>query len=933
MGDDKDFGFGLFGEFSINKIPFIFSYIASSPSTLRAHGGHTAKKKVMAGKWVNQDEHTLSLLSVGESFNQGNLKLEIPDVFDDWPFVLDSIGLSYNFGEHQLTLEIKVREYGALTISTGGGDVRTYAFGLELENAFFYLRRLPVIGSYLSGEDGVGIKTFDVEFKPGNYIKIGSLAKLVIQNNAYDLDISYQYDLPHKNYLFQEEEKKQSSVHWLNFQKELGFLSFHRIGFSLEGHKIYLYLDVSFFLSVITVDVLGLNIGIPMDKKESFSFGLQGLALSLSKPPLYLAGGLYISKDGDMQVYSGMIQIRCDKFGLAALGLYGQAPNGDTTLFIYGLISIPLGGPPYFYIKGLAGGFGFNREIILPSDVAKVREFPFVAIALGNETKLKKGDTPGEVLKKMQQQIIYKKSQYFVTVGVSFASFGVIESFILLNIQFGARFEASILGISSLALPPKVSPVNPIGYAELAVKAVLAPDDGEFSIMAALTSESYLFDKNCKLTGGFAAAFWWKGDYAGDFVITVGGYHPEFVNKHYPKIDRVGINWKIDDHLSLKGGAYFALTPSCIMAGGELSITYEWGKLKAWVYARADFLLQWKPFHYDIAIGASIGASYRVDFLFVHHTFTIELGADMHIWGPDFQGVVHIKWFIISFTITFGKQQGDYKQTIDWTEFHDSFLPQKEHKAALPGNDAGDEGLRLIDIKVTGGLLKELPEKKSNLVSAHYLSLEIHTGLPCTDVLVNNATKGAYTNGLGIVPMGIAGYTSCLNITLCREGETDGVPVEAEVVTGNIPSALWGTAKPDKNSGLIAGVPMGAVLSCPANSPEGILPPDGKLYKMRTLTQNEYLEIQGFQWTTPLPAEGKKYDEQQAFTILASTICAGSEVRKQLLDALSGVFSVRREHQNNIKRWAEHAGDILLARPVLKTTGDWHTETPQNREV
>lgn len=65
----------------------------------------------------------------------------------------------------------------------------------------------------------------------------------------------------------------------------------------------------------------------------------------------------------------------------------------------------------------------------------------------------------------------------------------------------------------------------------------------------------------------------WFGNNAnsGDFVVTLGGYHPSFnVPSHYPQVPRLSFfNSSITSELNIKGEMYFALTPRCIMAGGR----------------------------------------------------------------------------------------------------------------------------------------------------------------------------------------------------------------------------------------------------------------------------------------------------------------------------------------------------------------------------
>ena len=77
-------------------------------------------------------------------------------------------------------------------------------------------------------------------------------------------------------------------------------------------------------------------------------------------------------------------------------------------------------------------------------------------------------------------------------------------------------------------------------------------------------------------------------------MLTLGGYHNGFERpSHYPEVERLGFSWMVNRNLSFSGGLYFALTPSCIMAGGGIDARYANGNLSAWFYARADFLMYW----------------------------------------------------------------------------------------------------------------------------------------------------------------------------------------------------------------------------------------------------------------------------------------------------------------------------------------------------
>jgi hypothetical protein len=157
----------------------------------------------------------------------------------------------------------------------------------------------------------------------------------------------------------------------------------------------------------------------------------------------------------------------------------------------------------------------------------------------------------------------------------------MIDSFALLVVKFGQRFEIDLLGLSTLVAPtpvPGEKPVPPVAEAQIVLKATFIPDDGFLEVLGQLTPHSYVLSKACHLTGGFAFYSWFKdqpnGAVAGDFVATMGGYHPQFHKPdYYPAVPRLSLTWQVNDHLSIKAQAYFALTGHALMAGGNLERT------------------------------------------------------------------------------------------------------------------------------------------------------------------------------------------------------------------------------------------------------------------------------------------------------------------------------------------------------------------------
>lgn len=71
----------------------------------------------------------------------------------------------------------------------------------------------------------------------------------------------------------------------------------------------------------------------------------------------------------------------------------------------------------------------------------------------------------------------------------------------------------------------------------------------------------------------------------------------------------MGIEWHYDDSISIYGGAYFAVTPKCAMAGLAVDMLYSSGRLSASLHAFADLLLNFNPLYFTADVGIHVKAS------------------------------------------------------------------------------------------------------------------------------------------------------------------------------------------------------------------------------------------------------------------------------------------------------------------------------------
>jgi len=383
----------------------------------------------------------------------------------------------------------------------------------------------------------------------------------------------------------------------------------------------------------------------------------------------------------------------------------------------------------------------------------------------------------------------------------------------LLSVSFGTETVISIIGLSRITVPAKApAEVTPVAYAELAFLVSFRPQSGVLMAEARLTPNSYLFTKDCKLTGGFAFYAWFKdleikgkepGDKirvaAGDFVVSLGGYHPRFQPPtHYPAVPRLALAWKVSENLQIAGEVYFALTPTCIMLGGRLSALYQQNGIRAWFVAYADFLIAWQPLHYDAEIGVRIGVAYVGTLCGISVNFGIELSANVHLWGPPLAGKAEIQCTFISFTIYFGSEEKTSDKRLDWDGFAKSFLP--------PGNNS-------LTVSAVAGLVKEEARGQNGIcliVNPYELKLLVKSAVPAQSIHFSSSVTVEERAGIrpaanviagtsvGIRPMGIAAMQdSCLIVTVSSLDSADKpTPLHGMQVSPlfqNVPGALWGT--------------------------------------------------------------------------------------------------------------------------------------------
>ncbi|MEU6554295.1 DUF6603 domain-containing protein [Streptomyces sp. NPDC046915] len=514
-----------------------------------------------------------------------------------------------------------------------------------------------------------------------------------------------------------------------------------------------------------------------------------GLAALPAQPPYAIVVG------GVLVVDTGTIS------GSAVAAAYLPTAGGKPSFFAFGALGSDKGiGPPMFQVRGIAGGMGWRSNLRMPGPV-DLADFPFMK-ALGDPGSIGAapgGDTdPLAVLEKLTSGADpwvtpagAGQDPLWIAAGLAFTVAERLDGRAMMILQTGEDLTLGLLGLAGIQFP-KEPGRRKYANVEIGVEVVLKPRAGELSWSAGLTPNSYLLDPNCKLRGGIAAKIWFgPSPHAGDFVVSIGGYHRNYRKPgNYPAVPRLGFDWDLAGNVTVSGSAYLALTPAAVMAGGGLEVRFQSGALRAWLTAQVDALVQWKPFYVDVGLRVSVGVQARIKIWFVKITITVEVGVSLRVWGPPTGGQAKIHLWFISFTVGFGKDRDTDDNALTWSDFRTMLPPGDAAVRVMPG--AG-----LISDRLYGGDGTRAVEDAWQVSSAGF-TFSTDSAVPVTELYLNTGTSSPTERGskLNIRPMQLSERTSTQRVSLKRDqSAVDLTTWKRSRGTVSVPQALWGAGK------------------------------------------------------------------------------------------------------------------------------------------
>ncbi|WP_448547737.1 DUF6603 domain-containing protein [Thalassotalea fusca] len=825
--------------------------------------GYTPEQRITA-KWVVKGQGKyLSLKEIANFFG-----IDIPDLPKKLNLNLKSASFTYDSTRSIIVMEAESLKYGKAVLVARKNSQQhwEFYFGIKVDNTI-NLSNLPLIKQELDPNETLAIKELQVlittikltpnddsvrgsikqinELIAPEYPKLplsltnqvavtavldlaGDTVPLAIgasKGSASDVNNnrttavlpSSSNNTPHKG-------NKDVGAHpanhaadgttWFEVQKNFGPVHVQKIGIKYQHDKLWFLVNASLDAAGLDISVIGLSIGSSL-ADFSPQFNIEGLGLSYQEPSLTISGAFekIPLKAPVIMAFSGCAIVQTEEMGITAIGSYAEF--GDhSSMFLFADVKGDFGGPGCFFITGLCGGLGYNSKLRIPKQ-NEIYQFPFVKATLPSANP---GDktTPSSVSSELSDNawITPSAGDMWICAGLQFTTYEMINSTAMLIAELGSKFQLALVGQSNARFPLDGNEVY--AYIELQLEALFEPKDGYVSFTAVLSRNSYLYDPDCHLTGGFAMEYWFgENQHAGDYVLTLGGYSPYFnIPKHYPSEPRLAFNWAVDSSTSISGGVYFALTPAAIMAGGTLDIRFHDGKLKAWFTAHADVLVWYHPFHFVADVGVDIGASYKL----FGKTFSVDLGADLTLWGPATGGKAKIHWWVISFTVEFGASATQSSGILTWQQFA-KLLPAKQ------------SAVKITPSKGLATASNNKMEEAAWTVRSEGFQFITRASMPITELYLGDANNPRYKKDkVNIKPMAQAELVSSQVLRIYKESEIgagkEDVNLtswcdegEVAAIYANLPSALWGSGEYSMADHLIEDQLIGLKVTVPKAKP------------------------------------------------------------------------------------------------------------------
>ena len=381
----------------------------------------------------------------------------------------------------------------------------------------------------------------------------------------------------------------------------------------------------------------------------------KGVGLSLNAG--VVSGGGYLYIDTDRGEYAGALQLEiADFLSVAAIGLIStKMPDGSRGFSLLIIITADFGTGIQlgfgFTLLAVGGLLGLNRTILFQPlmdgiKTGSVQSIMFPQDVIANAPRIISD----------LRAIFPPQEGVFLIGPMAKLGWGTPT---LLSLSLGVIIEippgdVAILGILKMALPAEEVAILVL---QVNFAGVLEFDKQRFYFFASLFDSHVLF---ITLTGDMGVLFAYGDD--ANFVVSVGGFHPQFNPPPlpFPTPQRIAIDLINESYARIHADGYFAITTNTVQFGTHSSYFFGFSALSVEGSSGFDALIQFSPFHFTVEISTQF--SVKVFGLGVYG-----VGIDVTLEGPakwHVHGTASLSFFFFSVDIGIDFTWGDNPNTV-----------------------------------------------------------------------------------------------------------------------------------------------------------------------------------------------------------------------------------------------------------------------------
>lgn len=369
-----------------------------------------------------------------------------------------------------------------------------------------------------------------------------------------------------------------------------------------------------------------------------------------------VAGGGYLYIDTERGLYAGALQlVIADFLNVSAIGfIETKLPDGSDGFSLLVIITADFGPGIQlgfgFTLLAVGGLLGLNRAMLFQPIMDGVRTNAIASVMFPQNVI---ANAP-KIISDLQAFFPAQEGTFLVG---PMAKLGWGEP-TLVSVSLGIIVEIppgdiALLGVLNLALP-----TEELAILELQVNfaGALEFDKQRLYFFASLYDSHLLF---ITITGQMGVLFAYGDD--ANFVLTVGGFHPQFNPPPlpFPSPQRVQLDIINESYARIHCEGYFAVTTNTVQFGSHASYFFGFSALSLQGSSGFDALIQFSPFHFTVSISTSF--SVQVFGLGVYG-IDVELTLD----GPTpwhAHGTASLSFFFFSIDIGIDFTWGDDRNT------------------------------------------------------------------------------------------------------------------------------------------------------------------------------------------------------------------------------------------------------------------------------